>query len=127
MYVFDPYGEEYAKIFSQVFGQDMIYSHSNDRKVKEIYIEYLKSKYFENPDYFNTHIHRYHIEFLEEYVDLSKHIEELERENQKLKQDNQELDEYAKRMYTINYQKKGGDKENQEENQKENQGKNRKR
>jgi len=59
MYVFDPYGEEYAKIFSQVFGQDMIYSKSNDRKVKEIYIEYLKSKYFENPDYFNTHIQKY--------------------------------------------------------------------
>ena len=48
-------------------------------------------------------LYRYHIEFLEDYVDLIKHIEELEKENQKLKQDNEELDEYSKRMYSLNY------------------------
>ena len=48
-------------------------------------------------------LYRYHIEFLEDYVDLSKHIEELEMENQKLKQDNGELRDYGNRMYALNY------------------------
>ena len=41
MYVFDPYGEEYANIYSQVFGPDEIYSRNNERIVKERYIKYF--------------------------------------------------------------------------------------
>ena len=59
MYVFDPYGEEYANIYSQVFGPDEIYSRNNERIVKQRYIKYLKHKYHENADYFDTHIQKY--------------------------------------------------------------------
>ena len=59
MYVFDPYGEEYANIYSQVFGPDEIYSRNNERIVKQRYIKYLKHKYHENPDYFDSHIQKY--------------------------------------------------------------------
>ena len=59
MYVFDPYGEEYVNIFSQVFYPDMIYSRNNERIVKQRYIKHLKDKYHENPEYFDTHIQKY--------------------------------------------------------------------
>lgn len=59
MYVFDPYGEEYFNIFSQVFGPDMIYSRGNERIVRQRYIKHLKDKYHKNPDYFDTQIQLY--------------------------------------------------------------------
>lgn len=59
MYVFDPYGEDYVNIYSHVYGSDPIYSRDNERIVKQRYIEYLKRKYHENPDHFNTQIQRY--------------------------------------------------------------------
>lgn len=59
MYVFDPYGEEYANIFLEVFSPEMIYDRIKEENVKQRYIEYLKRNYHENPDHFNTQIERY--------------------------------------------------------------------